>query len=67
MVSVLALHVINCVFYPCHVKPEEYKISICCISAKHTVLMCKSKDWFATSQDNVIGQHVYMWMVVLVS
>jgi hypothetical protein len=32
---------------------EDYKISICCLSAKHAALRRKSKDWFARNLDNV--------------
>ena len=31
----------------------DYKIGICCFSAKHTALRRKSKDWLAWNQDNV--------------
>ena len=32
---------------------KEYKIGICCFSAKHAALRKKSKDWLARNQDNV--------------
>ena len=32
---------------------KDYKICICCFSAKHTALRSKSKDWLARNQDNV--------------
>jgi hypothetical protein len=32
---------------------KDYKIGICCFSAKHAVLRRKSKDWLARNQDNV--------------
>jgi hypothetical protein len=32
---------------------KDYKIGICCFSAKHAVLWRKSKDWLARNQDNV--------------
>jgi hypothetical protein len=32
---------------------KDYKIGICCFSAKHTALRRKSKDWLARNQDNV--------------
>ena len=31
----------------------DYKIGICCFSAKHAALRCKSKDWLARNQNNV--------------
>jgi hypothetical protein len=32
---------------------KDYKISICCFSAKHAALRRKSKDWLARNQNNV--------------
>jgi len=32
---------------------NDYKIGICCFSAKHVALRRKSKDWFARNQNNV--------------
>ena len=32
---------------------KDYKIGICCCSAKHVVLRRKSKDWLALNHDNV--------------
>ena len=32
---------------------KNNKIYVCCFSAKHTVLRCKSKDWLPQNQDNV--------------
>jgi len=32
---------------------KNYKIGICCFSAKHASLWSKSKDWLAWDQDNV--------------
>jgi len=34
-------------------KTKDYKIGICCFSAKHAALRRKSKDWLAQNQDNV--------------
>ena len=34
-------------------KTKDYKIGICCVSAKHAALRRKSKDWLARNQDNV--------------
>jgi hypothetical protein len=34
-------------------KTKDYKIGICCFSAKHAALRRKSKDWLARNQDNV--------------
>jgi hypothetical protein len=32
---------------------NDYKIGICCFSAKHAALRTKSNDWLAGNQDNV--------------
>ena len=32
---------------------KDYKIGICCFSAKHAALRSKSKDWLALNQNNV--------------
>ena len=32
---------------------KDYKIGVCCFSAKHAALRRKSKDWLARNQDNV--------------
>jgi len=32
---------------------KDYKISICCFSAKHAKLRCKSKYWLARKHDNM--------------
>jgi hypothetical protein len=32
---------------------KDYKIGICCFSAKHVALRRKSKDWLAQNQNNV--------------
>jgi hypothetical protein len=49
MVSVLASSVVDRVFD----LTEDYKIGICCFSAKHTAFRRQSKDWLAPNQDNV--------------
>ena len=46
MVSVLASSVVDRGF-------KNYKIGICCFSAKQATLQRKSKDWLAWNQDNV--------------
>ena len=32
---------------------KDYKIGMCCFSAKHAALRRKSKDWLARKQNNV--------------
>ena len=34
-------------------KSQDFKIGICCFSAKHAALRSKSKDWLARSQNNM--------------
>jgi hypothetical protein len=53
MVSVLTSSAVDCGFEPRSGKTKDYKINICCFSAKHTALRRKSKDWSARHQDNV--------------
>ena len=40
-------------FEPRSGRTKDYKIGICCFSAKHTTLRRKSKGWLARNQDNV--------------
>jgi len=35
------------------VQTKDYKIGICCFSAKNAALRSKSKDWLARNQNNV--------------
>jgi hypothetical protein len=53
MVSVLASSVIDCGYELRSCQTEEYKIGICCFSAKNAALRRKSKDWLARNQNNV--------------
>ena len=53
MVSVLASSAIDREFEPRSGQTKEYKIGICCFSAKHAALRGKSKDWLARNQNNV--------------
>ena len=53
MVSVLASSVVDSGFEPWSGQTKDYKIDICCFSAKHAALRRKSKDWLAWNQDNV--------------
>ena len=32
---------------------KDYKIGICCFSAKHAALRCNSKHWLPWNRDNV--------------
>ena len=53
IVSVLASSAVDRGFEPRSVQTKDYKIGICCFSAKHAELRRKSKDWFARDQNNV--------------
>ena len=46
IVSVLVLSVVDRGFESRSGQTKDYKIGICCFSAKHTALRRKSKDWF---------------------
>ena len=53
MVRVLASSAVDRGFKPRSGQTNDYKIGICCFSAKHVALRRKSKDWLAHNQDNV--------------
>ena len=53
MVSVLASSAVDRGFEPRSGQNKDYKIGICCFSAKHAALRRKSIDWLARNQNNV--------------
>ena len=53
MVSVLASSAVDREFEPRSGQTKDYKIGICCFSAKHEALRRKSKDWLVRNQNNV--------------
>ena len=53
MVSVLASSAVDCGFEPQSGQTKNYKIGICCFSAKHAALSRKRKDWLPWNKDNV--------------
>jgi hypothetical protein len=55
MVNVLHSSAVDREFEPRSGQTKDYKIGICCFSAKHTELSRKSEDWLtrARNQDNV--------------
>ena len=69
MVSVIASRAVNRGFEPRSGQTKDYKIGICCFSAKHAALSRKSKDWLARNHNNVsrVEQNVYPHTVVSVS
>ena len=52
-VSMLASSVIDRGFEFRSGQTKDYKIGICCFSAKHAALMRKSNDWLVRNQANV--------------
>jgi hypothetical protein len=61
MVNMLVSSVVDCGFEPRLGQTNDYKIGICCFSAKYTELRRKSKDWLSRNQNN----ENYPWMSVL--
>jgi hypothetical protein len=53
MFCVLASNGVDRWFEPRSGQTKDYKIGICCFSAKHTAIRRKSKDWLARNQDIV--------------
>jgi hypothetical protein len=50
MVSLLA---VDCGFEPRSGQTKDYKVGICCFSAKYAAFRGKSKDWLTWNEDNV--------------
>ena len=53
MVSVLASRAVDREFELRSDQTKDFKIVICCFSAKHTALKRKSQNWLARNQNNV--------------
>jgi len=53
MVSVLTSNVIDCGLETWFCQTKDYKIGICCFSAKQASLKSKSIDWLGQNQGNV--------------
>jgi hypothetical protein len=53
MVSMLTSSVVDHGFEPRSGQTKDYKIAVCCFSAKHAALRRKNKDWLARNQNNV--------------
>jgi hypothetical protein len=53
MVSMLAWSAVDRGFEPRSDQTNDYKIGICCFSAKHAALSRKSKNWLSGNQNNV--------------
>ena len=56
-------------FKPRSGQTKNYKVGICCFSAKYAALMRKSKDCLVRNQNNVSvwNDNVYQWTVVSVN
>ena len=53
MVSMLASSAVDRGFEPISGQYKDYRIGICCFSAKQAALRRKNKDWLDQNQDNV--------------
>ena len=53
MVSMFTSSVVDRGFEPRSDKTKDYKIGICCFSAKHALLGSKSKDWLDRDRVNL--------------
>ena len=53
MVNMFASSAVDRGFEPRSGQTKDFKIDICCFSAKHAALRRKSKDWMAQNQNNV--------------
>ena len=53
MVSMLTSSAVDRRFEPQSGQTKDYKIGMCCLSAKHTTFRRKSKDGLVRNQDNV--------------
>jgi hypothetical protein len=54
MVNMLASSEVAHGFEPRLGQTKDYKIGICCFSAKHAALMKKSKDWLVLNANSAI-------------
>jgi hypothetical protein len=55
MDSELAANAVDRAFEHRSGETKDFKIGMCCFSAKHAALRKKSKDWLARNQNNVSG------------
>jgi hypothetical protein len=69
MVSVLASSALDRGFEPLSGQTKDYKIIICCFSAKHASSRRKSNELIGSKSEQCVqlGRHVYQRTVVLVS
>ena len=55
MVSIVASSGLDRGVKSCSGQTKDYKVGICCFSAKHAALMRKRQDWFARNQMYVLA------------
>jgi hypothetical protein len=65
LLSTLASSVVDCGFKPQSGQTKDYKIGICCFSAKHAALRSKSKDWLVMSTWGLLFQWVNITTIQL--
>ena len=53
MVNMFTSSAVDCGFELLSGQTKDYKIGICCFSAKHAALRRKSKYWLARNRDDV--------------
>jgi hypothetical protein len=53
MVIVLVSSAVDCGFEPRSGQTIDYKLGMCCFSAKHEAFRRKNKDWLVRNHDNV--------------
>ena len=56
MVSMLASSAVDYEFESRSGQTKDYKIGICCFSAKHAALSRKSKNWLSGNRDNNVSE-----------
>ena len=56
MVCMLASNAVDREFESRSGQTKDYKIGICCFSAKHAALSRKSKNWLSGNRDNNVSE-----------
>ena len=68
MVSMLASSAVDHGFEPRSGQTKDYKIGMCCFSAKHAAFRRKDKaDWLARNQDKCVRVERYVYPRTVVS
>jgi hypothetical protein len=66
MVSMLALSAVDCVFEPWLGQTKDYKIGICCFSAKHAALRRKSVTQYKTVKMVMMRKCVVSYLTCII-